>query len=126
MANGTRVKVTTVITGGVLSRIARVKRVLAPDSMYRPIEAEYIRRVSHSQENAMPNEVYARSVVAQILKDAEPRPWWWPWRTGYKKWIWEGHQAWKIKLVLGGWLWWGFFDRIMTSMFNLWKLRKRS
>ncbi|KAK6811407.1 hypothetical protein RU639_012871 [Aspergillus parasiticus] len=42
------VNVTTIVTGGVQSRIARVKRTLAPNSLYAPTEDEYIRRVIHS------------------------------------------------------------------------------
>lgn len=118
-----RVKVTTVITGGVQSRIARVKRVLPPTSLYRPIEAEYNRRVSHSQEGAMPHDAYARSVVTQVLYGSAPWRWLWPWAQGSKKWIWEGNRSWIIRFVTGGWLWFGLFDRVFTNMFNLWKLR---
>ncbi|KAL1988519.1 hypothetical protein VTN96DRAFT_8914 [Rasamsonia emersonii] len=117
------VKVTTVITGGVQSRIARVKRVLPPTSLYRPIEAEYNRRVSHSQEGAMPHDAYARSVVTQVLYGSAPWRWLWPWAQGSKKWIWEGNRSWIIRFVTGGWLWFGLFDRVFTNMFNLWKLR---
>uniref|UniRef100_A0A093UW80 Succinate--CoA ligase [ADP-forming] subunit beta, mitochondrial n=1 Tax=Talaromyces marneffei PM1 TaxID=1077442 RepID=A0A093UW80_TALMA len=59
------VKVTTIITGGVKSRIARTDRDLPPNSLYRPIDPEYQRRTKHSQEGAMPHEDYARSVVSQ-------------------------------------------------------------
>ncbi|GAM33286.1 succinate-CoA ligase beta subunit [Talaromyces pinophilus] len=59
------VKVTTVITGGVKSRIARTDRDLPPNSLYRPIDPEYQRRTKHSQEGGMPHEEYARSVVSQ-------------------------------------------------------------
>ncbi|KAL1963279.1 hypothetical protein VTN77DRAFT_8502 [Rasamsonia byssochlamydoides] len=117
------VKVTTVITGGVQSRIARLKRTLPPNSIYRPVEPEYNRRVSHSQEGAMPHDAYARSVVAQVLYGSAPWRWLWPWARGQKKWIWEGNRSWVIRLVTGGWLWFGLFDRVFTNMFNLWKLR---
>ncbi|KAF9892371.1 hypothetical protein FE257_002148 [Aspergillus nanangensis] len=61
------VNVTTVVTGGVQSRIARTGRTLLPNSMYSPIESEYNRRVTHSQDGAMPNAAYAQSVVRQVL-----------------------------------------------------------
>ncbi|KAL1845734.1 NADPH-dependent 1-acyl dihydroxyacetone phosphate reductase [Paecilomyces lecythidis] len=118
------VKVTTVITGGVQSRIARTQRTLVPNSIYTPIEAEYQRRVVHSQENAMPNSAYARSVVNQTLYGSAPWRWLWPWARGNKTWIWEGNKAWLIWLLSGGWAWWGLFDRIMTRMFGLYKVQR--
>lgn len=118
------VKVTTVITGGVQSRIARTKRTLVPNSLYAAVETEYQRRLVHSQENAMPNAAYARSVVNQILYGSAPWRWLWPWARGSKTWIWEGNRAWLIWLVSGGWAWWGLFDRIMTRMFGLHKVRR--
>lgn len=78
------VKVVIVVTGGVKSRIARTSRALPEDSLYLPIDDDYQRRIFHSQENAMPNEAYARSVVSQIL------------HTTPKKWIWEGKSSWTI------------------------------
>lgn len=61
------VKVITIITGGVKSNIARMDRVLTPDSIYQPLAQEYIRRTKHSQEVGMPTEKYARDVVSQVL-----------------------------------------------------------
>jgi 1-acylglycerone phosphate reductase len=61
------VKVITVITGGVKSNLARVDRTLAPDSIYMPLKAEYLRRTKHSQEVGMPTDQYAKTVVSQIL-----------------------------------------------------------
>lgn len=54
------VKVVTVVTGGVQSRIARTDRELPNDSYYLPVNAEYQRRVKHSQERAMSNKSYAQ------------------------------------------------------------------
>lgn len=117
------VNVTTIVTGGVQSRIARTQRTLAPGSLYTSIEDEYTRRVSHSQYNAMPHEAYARSVVAQVLYGSAPWRWLWPWAQGRKTWIWEGHRSWLIWFLSGGWAWNGLFGRIMTRMFNLWKIK---
>ncbi|KAJ5090447.1 hypothetical protein N7532_009131 [Penicillium argentinense] len=117
------VNVTTIVTGGVQSRIARTQRTLQPNSLYLPIEEEYMRRVTHSQHNAMPNENYARSVVAQVLYGSAPWRWLWPWAQGRKTWIWEGHRSWLIWFLSGGWAWSGLFGRIMTKMFKLWKIK---
>lgn len=92
--------------------------------MYNPIEAEYTRRVTHSQHNAMAHEAYARSVVAQVLYGPAPWRWLWPWARGRKAWIWEGHRSWLIWLLVGGWAWNGLFGRIMTNMFKLGKIKK--
>ncbi|KAJ5824295.1 Glucose/ribitol dehydrogenase [Penicillium robsamsonii] len=117
------VHVTTIVTGGVQSRIARTDRTLKPGSLYSPIEAEYLRRVKHSQHNAMSNDAYARSVVSQILYGSAPWRWLWPWARGRKAWIWEGHASWLIWTLSGGWAWSGLFGRLMTKMFKLWKIK---
>jgi 1-acylglycerone phosphate reductase len=67
------VDVITIITGGVKSNIARTDRTLAPDSIYQPLAQEYTRRLKHSQEVGMPTEIYARSVVSQILVNRPPK-----------------------------------------------------
>lgn len=120
------VHVTTIVTGGVQSRIARTDRTLKPGSLYTPIESEYLTRVKHSQHNAMPNQAYARSVVSQILYGSAPWRWLWPWARGRKAWIWEGHASWLIWALSGGWAWSGLFGRLMTKMFRLWKIKNAS
>jgi 1-acylglycerone phosphate reductase len=70
------VKVVTVVTGGVKSRIARNDWQLPRDSIYLPIEAEYLRRTKHSQEVGMPNEQYSKSVVSQVLSGRHNRQFW--------------------------------------------------
>jgi 1-acylglycerone phosphate reductase len=79
------VKVLTIVTGGVKSNIARVDRELPADSIYLPINAEYQRRTKHSQEVGMPNEAYAKSVVASVLGAGKGR-----------RYIWQGHGAWLV------------------------------
>ncbi|KAK7544082.1 short chain dehydrogenase/reductase [Phyllosticta citribraziliensis] len=103
------VKVVTIVTGGIKSNIAREARQLPENSYYIPISQEYQRRLTHSQEGAMPNEEYAKSVVAKVLKPNPP------------KWVWEGNMAWIV------WFATSFFpktilDSIFWRMFNLWKL----
>ncbi|KAL1953756.1 hypothetical protein VTO42DRAFT_2287 [Malbranchea cinnamomea] len=104
------VKVTVIITGGVQSRIARTKRKLIEGSVYTPIASAYERRISHSQEGAMPNMAYAASVVKAVLKKSPP------------KWFWQGNRAWII------WFLDRFFPRsvwnwIFPRMFGLDKLK---
>ncbi|PYH47249.1 SDR family oxidoreductase [Aspergillus saccharolyticus JOP 1030-1] len=118
------VNVTTIVTGGVQSRIARTKRTLTPNSMYLPIEEEYNRRVVHSQNGAMPTADYARSVVSQILYGPALWRWVWPWARGRQSWIWEGNKSWIIWLLSGGWAWTGFFEVIVSRMFKLYRLHK--
>ncbi|KIX02655.1 uncharacterized protein Z518_08597 [Rhinocladiella mackenziei CBS 650.93] len=118
------VKVITVVTGGVKSRIADHKaRVLPENSWYAPAEEGYIRRQTHSQEGAMPNEAYAESVVRQILPGAGPWPWRWLLSDARKRWIWEGHKSWVVYYLFGGYTWNGIFDWYFTRLFQLWKLK---
>ncbi|RDW77384.1 hypothetical protein BP6252_05437 [Coleophoma cylindrospora] len=104
------VRVLVVVTGGVQSNISRTHRSLPENSLYLPLSAEYERRQTHSQENAMPNEAYAREVVAAALK---PKP---------TKWLWRGHQAfvvWFTRAYLGTWL----YDLVLPRMFGLHRLK---
>jgi 1-acylglycerone phosphate reductase len=99
------VRVQVIVTGGVQSNIARTKRSLPEASLYREIESDYMRRVSHSQEGAMKTEVYAKGVVDAALVKAPP------------KWVWRGNQSWVVWLVsrvLGAWI----FDLVMPRMFG--------
>jgi 1-acylglycerone phosphate reductase len=70
------VRVTTIITGGVKSEIARLDRVLSPESVYQPIAKEYLRRTKHSQEVGMATDKYASGVIAQIIKSTPPKHVW--------------------------------------------------
>lgn len=74
----------TIITGGIKSKIARNARQLPEDSYYIPINEEYKRRLTHSQEGAMASDDYAKSVVSKVLKSSPP------------KWVWEGKMSWII------------------------------
>ena len=122
--NLSNVNMTTIVTGGVQSCIARVKHTLAPNSPYAPIDDEYNHRVMHSQDGAMPHIAYARSVVTQILYGTAPWRWLWPWAQDCKSWIWEGNKSWVVWFLSGGWAWTGIFHYAMTRMFKLYKLRK--
>jgi 1-acylglycerone phosphate reductase len=120
------VRVVTVVTGGVKSRIAsHVQRILPADSIYTPVEADYLRRQGHSQEGAMSNEAYAESVVRQIL----PAPRFSPWTLflwgGPKRWIWEGNKSWLVYFLAGGYTWSGVFDWYFSKLFQLHKVGQR-
>ncbi|KIW32913.1 uncharacterized protein PV07_04426 [Cladophialophora immunda] len=120
------VKVITIVTGGVKSRIAsHVKRVLPEDSLYAPLEENYLRRQGHSQEGAMPTAAYAESVVRQVLPGAGPWPWRWLLRDGRRNWIWEGNKSWLVYFLSGGYNWTAFFDRYMTWLFQLRRLKRK-
>ncbi|KAL2866829.1 SDR family oxidoreductase [Aspergillus lucknowensis] len=118
------VNVITVVTGGVESRIARTQRTLLPNSIYAPIDDQYTRRVTHSQDGAMPHAAYARSVVAQVLYGSAPWRWLWPWAKGRKNWIWEGNKSWLVWLMMGGWAWTGLSHVVMARMFGLNRLKR--
>jgi 1-acylglycerone phosphate reductase len=118
------VKVITIVTGGVKSRISRVGRMLPENSFYSELDEQYKKRQGHSQEKAMSNEEYAKSVVRQVLPDGGPWPWRWLLTDARKRWIWEGHKSWQVWLFSGGWTWSGIFDPYMSSVFQLWRLRK--
>lgn len=120
------VKVITIVTGGVKSRISRVGRELPENSYYGELDEQYKRRQGHSQEGAMSNEDYARSVVRQVLPGGGPWPWRWLLADARKRWIWEGNKSLQVWLYSGGWMWGGFFDRYMTKVFELWRLRRSS
>jgi len=105
------VKVVVVKTGGVVSNISRTHRELPEGSLYLPLKQEYETRQTHSQANAIPNEVYARSVVRQVLH----RP--------SRDTIWEGGKSWLVWFISS------FFPRrildiAMSRMFHLWKLKR--
>lgn len=85
------VRVVTIITGGVKSNIARVDRTLNPNSIYMPIEEEYIRRVKHSQEVGMDTKKYAASVVQQVT-----RPGILARLFRNRNWVWEGAKSWLV------------------------------
>jgi len=107
------VKVVVVKTGGVVSNISRTHRELPEGSLYLPLKEEYEMRQTHSQANAIPNEVYARSVVRQVLH----RP--------SRDTVWEGGKSWLVWFISS------FFPRrvldiAMSRMFNLWKLKRAS
>ncbi|KAI5242307.1 NAD(P)-binding protein [Aureobasidium subglaciale] len=98
-------------TGGVQSRIARQERSLPEDSLYLPANEGYLKRMTHTQQNAMPTDKYAKSVVSQLLVE---KP---------KSWIWEGSYIWLM------WTFWTFMpkhflDNLFTGMFALNKLSR--
>jgi len=76
------IKVITIVTGGIQSNIASHRRDLPPNSLYQPMNEDFVtKRQGHSQKRAMPTAVYARSVVAATL------------RSSPKAWVWSGRMA---------------------------------
>ena len=119
------VKVITVVTGGVKSRISsHVTRVLPENTSYAPLEQNYLRRQGHSQEGAMSNKAYAESVVRQVLPGAGAWSWRWLLSDARKRWIWEGNKSWLVYFLSGGYTWSGVFDWYFNRLFQLWKLKK--
>ncbi|KAI5295965.1 hypothetical protein KEM52_006277 [Ascosphaera acerosa] len=119
------VKVITLVTGGVKSRIARVPRALPKDSLYYPINADYQRRLTHSQQAGIPNEQYASQVVTQILYGPAPWRWLCPWWSGPSHYIWAGGKVWLAWLANWGWTWYGVADTVISWMFGINKLKRR-
>ena len=107
------VRVITVITGGVKSRIARVQRYLNDDSAYKELEDDYQKRQTHSQRVGIDATLYAKEVVEKVL---EAEGWLWRTRT-----IWAGGSAGTVR-----WLSWllpeSITDWIMSRMFGFNKL----
>jgi 1-acylglycerone phosphate reductase len=114
------VKVITVVTGGVQSRIARGWGDLPKGSLYWPAVDGYRRRVTHSQEGAMATDVYAKRVVARVLGLNS----WTSWLLmRSKRFIWAGNRVWFI-WFWHKFLWESLMDAIMTKMFGLARLRR--
>lgn len=103
------VNVMVVVTGGVKSNIARTHRELPKDSLYHPLDAEYQRRLLHSQEGAMEGTVYAEGVVNAALGTKPARS------------LWRGNQAWTVWLLLTL-MPRIFWDYYFTRLFNFAKL----
>lgn len=108
------VHVITVVTGGVKSRIARVKRSLQEDSAYKELEDDYRRRQVHSQKVGMETDLYAKEVVRKVL---EADGWLWRTRT-----IWAGGSSGTVR-----WLRWILPDVVsewvLSRMFGFHKLQ---
>ena len=105
--------VLTVVTGGVISNIARTKRTLPANSIFKPVEPAYLRRQGTSQEEGMDTRKYAGEVVSATLNA--------------RGWLYNTNEAWlggKAGLV---WLletldWWtpgGLWQRLMGQRFGL-------
>ena len=94
------VKVITVITGGVKSRIGRTKRNLQEGSAYEELAEVYAKRQVFGQTGATETQVYAEEVVQRVLA-AEG----WLWRT---KSIWLGANVGTVR-----WLSWLYPETLM-------------
>ncbi|KAF3914113.1 hypothetical protein AA313_de0206475 [Arthrobotrys entomopaga] len=105
------VQVINIVTGGVATQLARVDRQLPSDSYYNPIKEFFAKRVQYSQRNSIPAPVYAKSVVAHVIR-SYPSPWAY---HGYFAW-----RAWFLDTFFPKWI----FDGFMSAQFGLNKLKK--
>lgn len=120
------VKVISVITGGVKSRLTqRFQRVLPENSYYSDLDEQYQQRQKHSNTVGMEASKYAESVVAQIIPGAGPWPWKWIVKDARKTWIWDGYGNGIIYWITGSWTWNTFFDWYFTRLFGLNRLRDK-
>ncbi|KAK0213062.1 NAD(P)-binding protein [Desarmillaria ectypa] len=103
------VKVVVVITGGVLSRLTASKRDLPPDSIYLPISSDFHDRQGNSQKTGMPNDIYARKVVSELIKPCPP------------KWLWKGTMATRV-WFLSTFFPKGIWDFLLSRRFGIDKM----
>lgn len=121
------VKVITLITGGVRSLLTtKTDRILPATSLYKPIEEHFNRRKLYSAHVGMDPDVYAESVVKQILPGAGPWPWRWFMSDARKSWVWVGSGAWLVWFVTQGWRRNRLLDWYFTRKFELNRLRGRA
>ncbi|KAJ7117853.1 hypothetical protein C8R44DRAFT_791529 [Mycena epipterygia] len=105
------IKVITIASGNVQSNIMKPE-ALPADSIYQPIRAEYqTDRLDRFQEDAMPANVWAASVVAECLK---PTP---------KPWVWLGPNSWLV-WTLSTFSSRTGFDSIVSNKFGIAKLTR--
>ncbi|KAK0476649.1 hypothetical protein IW261DRAFT_321558 [Armillaria novae-zelandiae] len=103
------VQVVVVVTGGVLSRLTLNKRDLPPNSIYLPISSDFRDRQGNSQRTGMPNDVYARKVVNELIA---PHP---------SKWLWKGIMASRV-WFLSTFFPRGIWDFLLSKRFGLDKM----
>ncbi|CAM1505867.1 Fc.00g115040.m01.CDS01 [Cosmosporella sp. VM-42] len=86
------VRVMVAMTGTVRSNItSHFDRELPSNSIYKPVEDVFLRRLKFSQTTAtMPTEVYAKKVVAQAMKG---EGWLGGWIGRSPDWYWAGGMA---------------------------------
>jgi 1-acylglycerone phosphate reductase len=108
--------ITGMATSNIFVELAGTK--LPPNSIYMPIEAEVNQALSGEGifDRAMPNHVYAKKVVSDLLDS------WW----GTPVWIWRGTGATVVYYVwLLGCHWKGLFDSLLGRILGLHLLARR-
>ena len=103
--------ITGLATSNILVELAG-KEKLPPNSIYKPIEAEANTALSGKGiiERAMPNDIYAKKVVSDLLDG-----WWGP-----PVWIWRGTGATVLYYVwFLGCHWKGLFDGVIGRFLGL-------
>ncbi|KAA1475166.1 NAD(P)-binding protein [Dentipellis sp. KUC8613] len=108
------IQVTSIVTGGVKSNIARTDLSLPADSLYQPIADFYDYRLKSTSENsnATPTEEYARRVVQEALKSKQKI---WLWTAASSTMVWFLVTFLPRRVV----------DNIMSSRFGLSELAKK-
>jgi len=107
------IKVLTIVAGNFTSKLSKPHHRLPAGSIFSPIAEEYrSRRVEHFQDGAMPREVVARNIIAQVTKASPPA------------WHWDGSNSWMVWFLstFGGRT---AFDKIMSKRFALTELTER-
>lgn len=107
------IHVLTIVTGGVISNIARTERHLPANSVFKAIEPAYQRRLVASQDNGIDTRTYADQVVHETLHA--------------RGWLWNKNEAWLgggVRLVwwadlLDMWVPGGIYLRGMSRRFGL-------
>jgi 1-acylglycerone phosphate reductase len=108
--------VTGIAASNVLADVAGTK--IPPNSIYIPIEAEANKALSGEgiTDKAMPNHVYAKKVVSDLLDS----------RWGTPVWIWRGTGATILYFVwFLGCHWKGLFDSLFRRVIGLHLLARR-
>ncbi|KAH7274744.1 NADPH-dependent 1-acyl dihydroxyacetone phosphate reductase [Fusarium solani] len=92
------VRVMTAVTGTVRSNIAsRTHRSLPENSLYKPVEDVFVRRLTFSQRTAtVPTEIYARKLVGQALRG---EGWFGGLIGGTPDWYWAGGMSGRVWIL---------------------------
>ena len=109
--------ITGLVTSNILLELAGSAK-LPPNSIYMPIEAEANKAMSGEGiiEKAMPNDLYAKKVVSDLLDS------WW----GTPMWIWRGTGATVLYYFwFLGCHWKGLFDSLFGRILGLHLLAER-
>lgn len=119
------VRVMVAMTGTVKSNIAsHFDRTLPPDSLYKPVDDVFQKRLTFSQYNAtMPTDEYARKLVGAALRG---EGWLGGWLGGTPNQFWAGGMAFTgwLTTLMPGWLSEGFTARFFQMALMTRRIRE--